>query len=68
MTATEGKSVDVILNSLSGPLLKAVWSCVARFGRFVEIGNADIQAARGLDKTPFGLCATYVGVDMLQVN
>ena len=68
MTATEGKGVDVVLNSLSGPLLKATWSCIARGGRFVEIGKADIQAARCLDMTPFGRCATYAGVDMLQVN
>ena len=68
MTATEGKGVDVVLNSLSGPLLKATWSCIARFGRFVEIGKVDIEAARCLDMTPFGRCAMYVGVDMLQVN
>ena len=68
MTATEGKGVDVVLNSLSGPLLKATWSCIARFGRFVEIGKVDIEAARCLDTTPFGRCATYVGVDILQLN
>ena len=68
MTATEGKGVDVILNSLSGPLLKATWSCIARFGRFVEIGKVDIEAARCLDMTPFTRCATYVGVDTLQLN
>ena len=68
MTTTEGKGVDVVLNSLSGPLLKATWSCIARSGRFVEIGQADWQAARCLDMTPFARCATYVGVDLLQVN
>ncbi|KAL8710442.1 MAG: hypothetical protein Q9225_007289 [Loekoesia sp. 1 TL-2023] len=68
MTATDGKGVDVVLNSLSGPLLKATWSCIARFGRFVEIGKVDIEAARCLDTTPFGRCATYVGVDILQLN
>ena len=68
MTATEGKGVDVVLNSLSGALLKATWSCIARFGRFVEIGKVDIEAARCLDTTPFGRCAMYVGVDILQLN
>lgn len=68
MRATEGKGVDVVLNSLSGPLLKATWSSIARFGRFVEIGKVDIEAARCLDTTPFGRCATYVGVDILQLN
>lgn len=68
MTATGGKGVDVVLNSLSGPLLKATWSSIARFGRFVEIGKVDMEAARNLDMTPFGRCATYVGVDTLQLN
>lgn len=68
MKATKGKGVDVVLNSLSGPLLKATWSCIARFGRFIEIGKVDIEAARSLDTTPFGRCATYVGVDILQLN
>ena len=68
MTATEGKGVDVVINSLSGPLLKATWSCIARFGRFVEIGKADLEAARCLDMAPFARCATYVGLDILQLN
>ena len=62
------KGVDVELNSLSGPLLKVTWRCIARFGRFIEIGKSDFQVARCLDITPFGRCATYVGVGLLQVN
>lgn len=68
MTATGGKGVDVVLNSLSGALLKATWRCIARFGRFVELGKVDIEAARCLDTTPFGRCATYAGFDILQLN
>ncbi|KAF3055679.1 Lovastatin diketide synthase LovF [Daldinia childiae] len=68
MTATGGRGVDVILNSLSGPLLKETWSCIAPFGRFVEIGKSDIEAARRLDITPFGRCATYVGFDIALLN
>ena len=68
MTATDGKGVDVVLNSLSGSLLKATWSCIARFGRFVEIGKVDLEAARSLDMSRFSRCATYTGVDILQLN
>lgn len=68
MTATNGKGVDVVLNSLAGPLLKATWSCIGRFGRFIEIGKVDIEAGRGLDTTPFGRCALYAGFDLLQLN
>lgn len=39
---TGGAGVDVVINSLSGPLLKATWDCMARFGRFVEIGKVDM--------------------------
>lgn len=49
---TGGAGVDVVINSLSGSLLKATWDCMARFGRFLEIGKVDIEAARRLDLTP----------------
>ncbi|KAL9112783.1 MAG: hypothetical protein Q9227_003086 [Pyrenula ochraceoflavens] len=68
MATTGGKGVDVVLNSLSGPMLKATWSCIARFGRFVEIGKVDIEAARLMDMSPFGRCASYAGVDLLQLS
>ncbi|KAH8900475.1 hypothetical protein GQ53DRAFT_862683 [Thozetella sp. PMI_491] len=67
MKMTNGKGVDVVLNSLSGPLLKASWDCVARFGRFIEIGKIDISAGRRLDMTPFTRCAMYACVDILQL-
>ncbi len=67
MARTQGRGVDVVLNSLSGPLLKASWDCIARFGRFVEIGKVDMEAGRHLDMTPFTRCATYASVDVLQL-
>ena len=66
MAATNGKGVDVVLNSLSGPLLKATWDCVARFGRLVDITKVDIEANRGLETAPFGRCAVYTSFDLLQ--
>ncbi|RYP22954.1 hypothetical protein DL765_001412 [Monosporascus sp. GIB2] len=39
---TNGYGVDVVLNSLSGDGLRASWNCMAPYGRFVEIGKADI--------------------------
>ncbi|KAF2108938.1 hypothetical protein BDV96DRAFT_652537 [Lophiotrema nucula] len=67
MSLTKGKGVDVVLNSLAGPLLKASWDCIARFGRFVEVGRMDMEAARRLDMTPFRRCAMYASVDMMQL-
>ncbi|KAJ4296095.1 hypothetical protein N0V88_004797 [Collariella sp. IMI 366227] len=66
LAKTGGKGVDVVLNSLSGPLLKATWDCVARFGRFVDITKVDIEANRRLEMAPFGRCATYTSFDLLQ--
>ncbi|OBT83082.1 hypothetical protein VE02_08865 [Pseudogymnoascus sp. 03VT05] len=67
MAKTNGRGVDVVLNSLSGPLLKATWDCIARFGRFVDIAKVDIEAARRLDTTPFRRCASYVSFDIIQL-
>ncbi|KAK4034298.1 hypothetical protein C8A01DRAFT_49278 [Parachaetomium inaequale] len=63
---TGGNGVDVVLNSLSGPLLKATWDCMARFGRFVDISKVDMEANRRLEMAPFGRCATYTAFDLLQ--
>lgn len=65
MAATQGQGVDVLLNCLSGPLLKAGWECIARFGRFIEIGKVDIQTGRHLEMTAFRRCATISGIDIL---
>ena len=46
---TGGKGVDIVLNSLTGQLLKASLRCLAEFGRFLEIGKYDI-----IKNSPFG--------------
>lgn len=66
MAKTHGKGVDVVLNSLAGPMLKATWDCIAQFGRLLEIGKMDHEAARHLDLSPFARSATYAGFDILQ--
>jgi acyl transferase domain-containing protein/NADPH:quinone reductase-like Zn-dependent oxidoreductase/SAM-dependent methyltransferase/acyl carrier protein len=42
MAITSGKGVDVILNSLAGEAIPMGLSCLAEFGRFIEIGKRDI--------------------------
>ncbi|KAL2862212.1 polyketide synthase dehydratase-domain-containing protein [Aspergillus lucknowensis] len=39
MDATNGRGVDVVLNSLSGNLLHASWECVAAHGKMIELGK-----------------------------
>ena len=47
--ATNGRGVDVVLNSLTGDQLLDSLRCCARFGRFVEIGRHDITDSTKLD-------------------
>ncbi|KAG6365680.1 hypothetical protein INS49_007291 [Diaporthe citri] len=67
MDATGGRGVDVVLNSLGGELLQQSWRCIKTFGRFVEIGKADILQKTGLTMEPFERNATFSAVDMYVV-
>lgn len=68
MAATDGKGVDVIYNSLSGPQLKASWECLARFGRFIEIGKIDLENARRLEMSTFTKMTTFSSIDIIQLS
>lgn len=65
MAYTGQNGVDVILNSLAGPLLRATWRCVAQFGRFVEIGKRDIEQENSISLAPFARCASFSSVDLM---
>ncbi|KAI0193448.1 fatty acid synthase S-acetyltransferase [Astrocystis sublimbata] len=67
MRNTQGEGVDVVLNSLSGELLHATWSCVAEFGKMVEIGKRDLIEGGKLDMQPFLANRTYSCVDIDQL-
>lgn len=63
MAATDGKGVDVVLNSLSGELLHASWRCVAVYGCMVEIGKRDVLGHGMLDMSPFAANRTFSCID-----
>lgn len=64
-TATAGgRGVDVIVNSLVGDLMHASWSCIAPFGRFVEIGKRELIDAGKLDMQVFLKNATFTAFDL----
>lgn len=67
MKLTNGKGVDVALNSLAGELLHATWGCIARFGRFIEIGKRDIHENAKIDMDPFRKNISFASVDMITV-
>ena len=65
--ATDGKGVDVVLNSLTGDLLHDSWRCCARFGRFVEIGKRDLTDAGRLDMHLFKQNLTFTAFDVSEL-
>ncbi|KAI0025053.1 hypothetical protein F4780DRAFT_768373 [Xylariomycetidae sp. FL0641] len=68
MRMTEGRGVDVLLNSLSGPGLRASWECMAPYGRFIELGKADIMANAALPMAGFSRNISFAAVDLLHVS
>ncbi|RWA09891.1 hypothetical protein EKO27_g5202 [Xylaria grammica] len=53
MCHTQGKGVDVILNSLTGDLLDESWRIIADGGTMIEIGKKDILSRASLSMEPF---------------
>jgi NADPH:quinone reductase-like Zn-dependent oxidoreductase len=68
MEATDGRGVDVVLNSLSGELLHASWKCVAIFGTMIEIGKRDFRAHAKLSMEDFEQNRTFIGLDLWQIS
>lgn len=64
---TQGRGVDVVLNSLAGEALRETWHCLAMFGRFVEIGKKDIVGNTGLDMAPFMNNLTFASVNLVGI-
>lgn len=62
MSLTEGKGVDVIINSLAGDALRESWRCLAMFGRFIELGKKDAVENSRLDMAPFEKSASFISV------
>ncbi|KAI0836347.1 hypothetical protein F5Y06DRAFT_298710 [Hypoxylon sp. FL0890] len=64
---TDGRGVDVILNSLAGDSLQASWECIAPYGRFIEIGKIDIMANSSLPMAMFAKNVTFAAVDLAEI-
>ncbi|KAK4212160.1 hypothetical protein QBC37DRAFT_288666 [Rhypophila decipiens] len=67
MRMTNGHGVDVVLNSLSGDGLRRSWECMAPYGRFVEIGKADITSNASLPMGGFARNISFTAVDLYHV-
>lgn len=65
LAATNGRGVDVVLNSLAGPLLQESFNVLAPFGHFIEIGKRDLEQNSSLEMQPFSRHATFAAIDLL---
>ncbi|MDQ6808848.1 MAG: SDR family NAD(P)-dependent oxidoreductase, partial [Verrucomicrobiota bacterium] len=64
MEITDGKGVDVVLNALAAEAIPMGLSCLAPFGRFVEIGKRDIYSNSRIPLWPMRKNASFHVVAM----
>jgi acyl transferase domain-containing protein/NADPH:quinone reductase-like Zn-dependent oxidoreductase/SAM-dependent methyltransferase/acyl carrier protein len=64
MDLTNGRGVDVVLNSLSGEALSKSLDILAPYGRFVELGKVDIDQNNKLGLRPFQKNLSFFSVDL----
>jgi NADPH:quinone reductase-like Zn-dependent oxidoreductase/acyl carrier protein len=62
LRVSQGRGVDVVVNSLAGVAMEKSLSLVAPFGRFLELGKRDIGEGRRIDLSPFLKSISYFGV------
>lgn len=67
LAATGGAGVDIVLNSLAGEAIERGLACLAPYGRFVEIGKADIYANNGLPMGDFRRNLSFSALDLDQL-
>lgn len=64
MRLTQGRGVDVVVNSLAGEALRQSWTCIAPNGRFVELGQRDITVNARLDMAVFARNASFTAYNL----
>ncbi|KAF3000355.1 t1pks [Neopestalotiopsis sp. 37M] len=65
--ATDGRGVDLVLNSLTGELLHASWECVAENGVMIEVGKRDMTGHGKLALDLFQGNRGFFGVDVARL-
>ncbi|KAI1150680.1 polyketide synthase [Nemania diffusa] len=64
MRMTNGRGVDIVINSLAGEMLRASWECVAPFGRFAEIGLSDIESRARISMGSFARGVRFEAIEL----
>ncbi|KAF7953322.1 hypothetical protein EAE96_006533 [Botrytis aclada] len=65
---TQGRGIDVVLNSLSGDALIATWELIAPYGRFIELGTLDIYTNTKLPMSSFAKNVTFSAITIDSLN
>ncbi|HWX45365.1 MAG TPA: SDR family NAD(P)-dependent oxidoreductase, partial [Solirubrobacteraceae bacterium] len=66
LRATDGRGVDVVLNSLAGEFVDASLELLPGGGRFVEMGKTDVRAAAGVAVAHPGV--VYRAFDLMEAG
>jgi len=61
---TNGGGVNVVCNSLAGDFLNASLSCLAPYGRFIEIGKRSLVEGSTLDLGHFAKRLAFIAIDV----
>jgi len=67
MEITNGRGVDLVLNSLAGEAIPKSLSVLAPYGRFLEIGKRDIYQNSRLGLRPFSRNLSFFAMDLSQL-
>jgi phthiocerol/phenolphthiocerol synthesis type-I polyketide synthase C len=67
LKATNGKGVDLVLNSLAGGTLELSLACLAPFGRFIELGKRDIFSNSTIGMRALKDNISFMAVDVDQL-
>ena len=67
LAATDGRGVDVVLNSLAGEAINRNLRILKPFGRFIELGKRDFYENTKIGLRPFRNNISYFGVDADQL-
>lgn len=68
MRETNGRGIDIVLNSLSGELLHTSWKCVAEYGKMLEIGKRDFNGRGMLSMELFEANRAFFGIDLARLG
>ena len=64
---TEGRGVDIVLNSLSGDGMRASLDCVAACGHFIEVGMKDISSFGTLPMDVFAKNIIFASLNLTRL-